>query len=247
MSSEIFAEKVLATQASAAATAAKASFEKHCPFCQKTYYSENGYHNHVASQKHKSNVAKRRTLPNAGPEDETVSMISSAYSLGDPLEASVRKDSDVQARLDVVVEGTKEISLAEDRPESASATPSNGHSENGKGKRDAPTSVTCLFCNYVSPSIGLNLSHMERFHSMFIPEQEYLVDLDGLLRHLHDKVVTLHECILCGKVRHSPAATQTHMRDMGHCMIAFSTEEEMLEIGTYYDFRSTYPRRRRTR
>ncbi|KAL9626502.1 MAG: hypothetical protein Q9164_007867, partial [Protoblastenia rupestris] len=30
------------------------------------------------------------------------------------------------------------------------------------------------------------------------------------------------------------------MRDKGHCMIAFETEEEMIEVGQFYDFSSTY-------
>jgi pre-60S factor REI1 len=30
------------------------------------------------------------------------------------------------------------------------------------------------------------------------------------------------------------------MRDKGHCMIAFDTEDQMIEVGPFYDFRSTY-------
>ncbi|KAK2074736.1 hypothetical protein P8C59_008919 [Phyllachora maydis] len=33
---------------------------------------------------------------------------------------------------------------------------------------------------------------------------------------------------------------QTHMRDIGHCKIPYSTEAEQLDIGDFYDFRSTY-------
>src|SRR6201986_223377 len=58
LSSEIFAEKVLATQADAAATAARALFEKVCEVCQKTYYSENAYNNHLGSKRHKINTAQ---------------------------------------------------------------------------------------------------------------------------------------------------------------------------------------------
>jgi pre-60S factor REI1 len=245
LSSDIFAEKVLATQASAAATAARASFEKHCAFCQKTYYSENGYRNHIASQKHKTNVTKRRANPSGGVEAESGSMISSTFSLGDPLISPSATDTDVEKSVEEVVNGLQETSLLESAQSSQTATSAprtsnSARSEPNDSKNDSHL-LSCLFCNYVSPSLGLNLSHMERFHSMFIPEQEYLVDLEGLLQHLRNKVFHLHQCILCGKMRQSAAATQTHMRDMGHCMIAFTTEEEMLDIGSYYDFRSTYP------
>ncbi|KAK4899584.1 pre-60S factor rei1 [Elasticomyces elasticus] len=30
------------------------------------------------------------------------------------------------------------------------------------------------------------------------------------------------------------------MRDRGHCMIAYNSEEEQMDIGEFYDFRSTY-------
>ena len=35
---------------------------------------------------------------------------------------------------------------------------------------------------------GSNLSHMARLHSFFIPDVEYLQDLDGLVLYLVEKV-----------------------------------------------------------
>ena len=81
---------------------------------------------------------------------------------------------------------------------------------------------------------------MNKFHGMFIPEQQYLVDLEGLIRYLYSKIVENHECLYCHKLKNSMSSIQTHMRDTGHCMIAFETEEEMVEVGQFYDFSSTY-------
>jgi len=67
-----------------------------------------------------------------------------------------------------------------------------------------------------------------------------LVDLEGLINYLHDKIHALHECLYCGQVRYTAVGTQTHMRDKGHCMIAFESEDEMLEVGEFYDFRASY-------
>ena len=36
-------------------------------------------------------------------------------------------------------------------------------------------------------------------HSFVIPEEEYLVDLEGLLRRLGEEVGTWNVCIFCGK------------------------------------------------
>jgi pre-60S factor REI1 len=81
---------------------------------------------------------------------------------------------------------------------------------------------------------------MESVHGMFIPEKKYLVDLEGLLGYLQERVFALNECLGCGKVKANVYAVQTHMRDKGHCHIPYITEEEQLDIGEFYDFRSTY-------
>lgn len=75
---------------------------------------------------------------------------------------------------------------------------------------------------------------------MFIPEKPYLVDLEGLLGELQKHIQELNECLYCGKWKSNAFAVQTHMRDKGHCKIPFTTEAEQLEIGEFYDFRSTY-------
>lgn len=81
---------------------------------------------------------------------------------------------------------------------------------------------------------------MTKIHGLFIPEQNYLVDLEGLLGYLQAKVTQNHECLCCHKLKNNMDGVQTHMRDKGHCKIAFETEEEMIEVGQYYDFSSTY-------
>lgn len=98
----------------------------------------------------------------------------------------------------------------------------------------------CLFCGYNSPTLALNVSHMSKAHGLFIPEQSYLVDLPGLVRYLGEKVAFLHECMYCSKMKGGLEGVRTHMRDVGHCRIAFETMEEQVEIGDFYDFRATY-------
>ncbi|CAK7563423.1 MAG: pre-60S factor rei1 [Sporothrix epigloea] len=98
----------------------------------------------------------------------------------------------------------------------------------------------CLFCNFASPTMDLSVAHMGRFHNMFIPEKQYLVDLEGLLTHLEKRIRNDHACITCGKVRGDVFAVQTHMRDKAHCSIPYLTIEEQVDIGDFYDFRGTY-------
>ena len=280
ISSEIFAEKVLNAQASSSAVAAKASFEKNCSACQKTYYSENAFQNHLGSQKHRLRSAIIAKDGGASLDDETASVMSSTISLGEPINTPSRDadssepatkdiiDAEAEAEFSEVVNGIKETSLVdhEEAPktEPVSRRPSRPHHSAHEKREEHPLSPQkdsnandlsdiarkpadsskpinrCLFCNYDSPSLKLNVMHMTKFHGMFIPEQNYLTDLDGLITWLNDKVIEAHECLYCHKLKGSVESIQTHMRDKGHCMIAFESEGDMIDVGQFYDFSSTY-------
>lgn len=257
ISADVFTEKVIQARAATDAEAGRAYFERSCDTCQKTYSSENAYQNHMTSQKHKAKLASSGYTQ---PEDDTSSVVTSTFSLGDPV--AVRRDSvdsDAEEEFNAVVEGFNRANISHEQRPSPVKRPSNpqpaasdnADQETAEETRDADnktpvqpeptwTLESCLFCNYKSPTVPLNAHHMERFHNMFIPERAYLVDLDGLMNQLQQKVHDGHECLYCGKYRSTAFACQTHMRDKGHCIIPFETEEQQLEIGEHYDFRSTY-------
>ncbi|KAL6712160.1 pre-60S factor rei1 [Coniothyrium glycines] len=268
LSSEIFTEKVLANKASAAATAAKASFEKLCAACQKTYFSENAYNNHLNSQKHRQNALKAgRGAQNDDAESVSGSMISSAFSLGESMaESEATLNGDAEKDFSEVVDSIKNTNLESTDP--LNRRPSRPHHSSAEVRPDHPLSPTatdesaadddkssvatsskapsdplmdCLFCNYRSPTFPLNLTHMGKFHGMFVPEKEFLVEPENLIKYLHDKIHVGHECLKCHKILHTASGIQTHMRDRGHCMIAFESDEELVEVGEFYDFRSSYP------
>ncbi|EQK98526.1 hypothetical protein G6O67_006015 [Ophiocordyceps sinensis] len=253
ISSEIFTEKVLQARAVTSAEADKALFERLCDACDKTYYSENAYRNHLLSQKHKQGLS---AASHKRHDDETTSVISSTFSLGEPT-AIVQDpfDTDAEDEFNQVIESLQNAKLSQQRP-SPVKRPCNPRplpADTGKTDKDGASTPTttagpepawtpesCIFCNYASPTVALNATHMERFHGMFIPEKPYLADLDGLIQHLQRQVGQDHECLVCGKMKSTVFAVQTHMRDKGHCKIPFSTEEQQLRIGDFYDFRSTY-------
>lgn len=58
---------------------------------------------------------------------------------------------------------------------------------------------SCLFCSHASSSTADNVQHMRIAHSFVIPEEQYLVDLEGLLRRLGEEVGTWNVCVCCGK------------------------------------------------
>ncbi|KAF7361186.1 Cytoplasmic 60S subunit biogenesis factor [Mycena sanguinolenta] len=99
--------------------------------------------------------------------------------------------------------------------------------------RLSPTS--CLFC---WRSLGDNLMHMFTAHSFFVPDAEYLIDIQGLISYLSEKITVGNVCIYCsGKGR------EFRTLDESHCKIAYDSEDDRLEISDFYDF-TLLPRHR---
>lgn len=217
VSLETFNEKVLAAKATSSEAAAKASFEKTCHACQKTFFSENSFQNHIKSSKHKQREAR------LSKEGDNASVMSSTFSVGEPVSTS--QDNGVAD----VTDGLKAATIEEEDEDEEMQT--------GQGEF---LSARCLFCRADSSDVHANVEHMNKKHGMFIPEWDYLADLDGLIHYLYRKINENFECLYCHAIRSNASACRAHMNDKGHCMIAFETEEEQIEIGQYYDFRSTY-------
>ncbi|KAF3933693.1 hypothetical protein ABW19_dt0201900 [Dactylella cylindrospora] len=240
ISSEVFAEKVLSSQADARAARDRASFEKPCQACGRTYYSQNAYNNHINSQKHKQRLA---ALSKHGLGDGTESVMSSTFSMDDTEDGrdtnSYINEEDERVAKEELSFLVKNMKLGNND----SPIPRDSQSQStATEKEEVPSlSITeCLFCGLVLSTLQQNLEHMSKSHGLFIPEQRYLVNLEGLIRYLGQKVLLGNTCLFCNKPKNGLEAIRTHMRDKGHCMIAFETEDEMLEVGEFYDFRSTY-------
>ncbi len=68
-----------------------------------------------------------------------------------------------------------------------------------------------LFDGKVSSNMENNLEYMRRQFSFFIPEIENLVDLDGFLAYLGEKVGIGYTCLYCNKSHQSLVAVRSHM------------------------------------
>ena len=102
------------------------------------------------------------------------------------------------------------------------------------------TSNECIFCSHESADFETNMDHMTVVHSLFVPDAEFVVDLEGLIRYLGESISIGNMCIYCTRGFASIEATQRHMVDKGHCKIYY--EDDMDEgIDEFYDFRPSYP------
>ncbi|KAL8293285.1 hypothetical protein RQP46_000979 [Phenoliferia psychrophenolica] len=124
-------------------------------------------------------------------------------------------------------------------------------------------STSCLFCTVTTDSAIETAKHMRQHHSFVIPEEEYLVDLEGLLKKLGEEVGTWNVCVCCGKgyggnvslqedenatvedmkkkASKGVEAVRSHMQSKSHCKLPYETETQRLDLADFYDFRPSYP------
>ena len=103
--------------------------------------------------------------------------------------------------------------------------------------------TTCLFShpkyNKNFDTVDENIEHMFKTYGLYIPEQNYLVDKEGLISYLGEKI-GFGFCISCNYQGRNAEAAREHMRQKRHMRIPYETEDEKLEISKFYDFLSTY-------
>lgn len=100
--------------------------------------------------------------------------------------------------------------------------------------------VDSMFDTYRAESFEANIKYMSEKHDFFIPNLEYVVDLEGLVRYLQLKVGNFFTCLRCNKAFYSLEAVRAHMDDKAHKAVDYS-DDGQLELGEFYDFSSTYP------
>lgn len=84
---------------------------------------------------------------------------------------------------------------------------------------------------------------MSKSHSFFIPDVDYVVELEAFLIYLGAKVGDGKVCLKCNahsRQFRSIRACQSHMTDKGHCTLD-SKNDAMLEYADFYNFSSSYP------
>uniref|UniRef100_A0A0B7A7M7 C2H2-type domain-containing protein n=1 Tax=Arion vulgaris TaxID=1028688 RepID=A0A0B7A7M7_9EUPU len=191
-----------------------------CKPCNKAFSTANTYENHVQSKKHKDVVSG---TPKQKKEKKPRIQHSSTSDM---------KPSPVPVDSEVVHADSHEV-MEDDNSDAESW---NSSEENSLGLEE------CLFCSLVSSSLQENINHMTS-HGFFLPDAEYITDLEGLITYFGEKVGIGHVCLWCnekGRRFHSTKDVQRHMIDKGHCKILHEGDV-IFEYSDFYDYTSSYP------
>lgn len=84
------------------------------------------------------------------------------------------------------------------------------------------------------------VNYMATKFGFFIPDIEYLSDLDGLLSYLGEKVKLGGYCLYCQKMFQPGRPVQNHMVSKSHCKIAYENGIDGEEFEDFYDFSASY-------
>ncbi|EGF76749.1 hypothetical protein BATDEDRAFT_33795 [Batrachochytrium dendrobatidis JAM81] len=217
ITAETFAQKLQEQQLKSSQQQQQAMQPNECHICNKVYASTNAYKSHLASRKHRDMQVKVASTP-----------VTESSQNDQPVEKNPEK-----------------IQRANWQERLIAATTQDEFEAIMKEKMEAvkPLEETdCLFCCHAADSFELNLEHMTKAHSFFIPDATYLVDVKGLIKYLADKIAIANVCIFCngkGRAMHSTEAAQHHMISKDHCKMAYENGEDE-EYADFYDFSPMY-------
>ena len=132
--------------------------------------------------------------------------------------------SGTDPKFDQVAASIEDASLAENQ------SSSEGESEEPI-KHFVPSQ--CLFCTRDQATIDENLEHMQKTHGMFIPDREYLVDLESFVGYLFTVISEFNECLYCGRIKQTAEEIRQHMLDKSHCKLKSPQD---VEYEDFYDY-----------
>jgi len=263
VTAENFQERILANRTQAAEEGKDTSCR--CDACGKFFSTANAYTNHLQSKKHKEMMAtavadgKKLGVSDAAQVkqmNEKNKQMSAVVSAG-----STKNKDELNDELKRATQGAGSSHASSGRAEKMSKSHkvdeffSEAHEEDDGEWEDVDDDddedddddyqvealgVThCLFCPQESASMEANITHMTVVHGFFIPDLEYVVDLEGLMAYLGEKVGAMRMCLWCNersRLFTELRAVQQHMTDKGHCKV-FHEGDAVLEYADFYDYR----------
>jgi len=189
----------------------------YCPPCRKNFTTMKAYDNHVNSKKHKDTKAKFDLKTN---KIEIENNRLNRKPTDDDDDTTLADDESVVEEVD-----------------------SDEWEEDNMIEGDPILAEDCLFCPHHSRDLEKKMVHMTEKHGFFIPDMEYIKDLEGLIEYLGEKVGAGFMCLWCNeRSKHfqTLTAVQNHMTDKNHCKLKHD-DGVFVEYASFYDYTTSYP------
>ncbi|XP_076310003.1 cytoplasmic 60S subunit biogenesis factor ZNF622 [Tachypleus tridentatus] len=251
---DLFRQRVLAQTERRDEETSEETFN--CEICHKYFGTKNAYNNHVKSKKHQVIVKERNKSVSENTAKQNLENIKKGLDevevrekdVENPVEKcqhqkpshqQVDKSQISSFSNNVCINGRKFVSVSQ----SVSSDSDWESCDDEEEIRELLQPNECLFCSDRSENLEANVFHMSQEHSFFIPDIDYLIDLNGLITYLGEKISVGFRCLWCcdkGKTFNSARAAQQHMLDKGHCKMLHEGIT-LMEYSEFYDYSSSYP------
>ena len=96
--------------------------------------------------------------------------------------------------------------------------------------------LQCLFDRHCSTTVQSNVQRMQRKYGFFVPDQEYLTDLEGLIGYCHEKIKLGHMCLYCQRIFTTWQGCQRHMISTNHTKLRYEPNVDLEDLSVFYDF-----------
>ncbi|MBW0495542.1 hypothetical protein O181_035257 [Austropuccinia psidii MF-1] len=232
-----------------------------CDPCGKLFASEGAQRSHLVSKKHKDIVQRQNKAKSLELSDES-----------NPSNCTTQLENSPRTHLSKRLQSLDTMNAQSSNQDHKMQVDALSKSQKLAALdlltqarfKDAPqiSSNQCLFCPRVQsvsfPDIDSTLSHMLLHHGFFLPDQEYLVDREGLLNYLAEMISVWNVCIYCGtgfggkiqsddqpesqgeSAKKGLERVRKHMYDKNHCKLPWDTENQRLEFSDFFDYRPSY-------
>ncbi|KAG8074805.1 hypothetical protein GUJ93_ZPchr0006g42360 [Zizania palustris] len=210
-----------------------------CALCGKEYRSSKAHAQHLNSRSHLMRASQEVNASIAGitivkPRPERVQR---------KVPSAVEEDEDEDED-----EEEEWVEMDPSELESTSEMQVDEHSSKSDDDMDEfevldPT--FCFMCDLKHDTIENCMVHMHKKHGFFIPDSEFLKDLNGLLTYVGLKVKRDFICLYCND-RCQPflslEAVRKHMDAKGHCKLRYGDGgvDEDADLEDFYDYSSSY-------
>lgn len=264
ISSEVFAEKILQQQAQEAEQAAAQQNGGRAKrgtgvrqVTKKDKKREERLQRRLASNQaaeEASEIKRASAGINRPASPSGGSVVSSSFSLGDPVGSDVSSISDNHSEIDSqsdanFTELDSETASRADDASTIGGTDNEDEIDRELKRRLARNRAIPPNCCFITDkefeSIEANVEHLWKKYGLFIPEKNYLTDLNGLMTYLGEKVGLGNMCLYCGFEGRSLESIRAHMLAKSHVKIPYESIEDKLEISEFYDFSTSYKSRPR--
>jgi pre-60S factor REI1 len=93
-----------------------------------------------------------------------------------------------------------------------------------------------LFDKHISEDVKTNVEYMYKKYGFFVPDQEFLIDQEGLIGYCAEKIKVGQTCLYCQKMFRSWRGCQEHMINSRHAKLRYEANIDLEEFDVFYDF-----------